>query len=103
MREPGIYWVRRWGSEKWSVAELRGDRWGMFGCSASIVFVPVLIVADQSSEHVGEGGLCNLAIYKPSQHLSTIPIQNLMHLLYHKNGPRLGAAEAAKGLGLPQI
>ena len=31
MREPGIYWVRRWGSEKWSVAELRGDRWRMFG------------------------------------------------------------------------
>ena len=34
MREPGIYWVRRWGSEKWSVAELRGDRWGMFGAAA---------------------------------------------------------------------
>jgi len=34
MREPGIYWVRKCGSEKWSVAELRGDRWGMFGAAA---------------------------------------------------------------------
>ena len=33
MREPGIYWVRKCGSEKWSVAELRGDRWRMFGAA----------------------------------------------------------------------
>jgi hypothetical protein len=33
MKEPGVYWVRRYGSEKWSVAEFRLDGWLMFGAA----------------------------------------------------------------------
>jgi hypothetical protein len=33
MNAPGIYWVRRYGTEKWSVAQLRGDGWLMFGAT----------------------------------------------------------------------
>ena len=33
MNTPGIYWVRRYGAEKWSVAELRGDGWLMLGAA----------------------------------------------------------------------
>jgi hypothetical protein len=35
MNEPGIYWVRKYATEEWSVAELRDDGWVMFGAGVA--------------------------------------------------------------------